>query len=165
MIILNLMITMHEALFKASDRTALSELIAAPAQSIEYDLKLAGPDTTLQVKYKKFLTLGQTDMKFYAVDTAGTLYIVRYYLSGTTLYRSVNNVLPGIQVAQNVYSFRVRYFRLDGTSTTSTFDQIHSVYVKLTIQSAYREAVNRGGYSDTTARKITWEQHFFPDNL
>ncbi|MFA6467352.1 MAG: hypothetical protein WCW35_00510 [Bacteroidota bacterium] len=166
-IILNLMVGMHEALYKNTERIFLSETISAPAQVIAADLKLAGYNST----NKQFPVAQINEMSFYAdIDTNGTVDVIRFYQNITTsrlkkLYRSINGGSV-LEIARNVTTFKVLYFTNTGSTTSGTpCSNIKSVYIKMVIESRNRERIQNSGTSDNTVRSVKWEEHIFPENL
>ncbi|NUN71197.1 MAG: hypothetical protein HUU02_15960 [Bacteroidetes bacterium] len=176
-IILNLMVNLHEALYKYTERNYLNNVLTGAAQTISADLKLAGYNSS-----NKRFPLAQTNNMSFRIDydDDGDVDIIRYYLSPTTgsnkvLYRMVTVNVPGtdpdstIQVARDVDSFYVYYYRANGANATSgsttNVNNIKSVYVKLKITSKNQEVSAQDGTSESAARTAKWEQHFFPENL
>jgi hypothetical protein len=168
-IILNLMINLHEALFKQTERIYLSEAITAAQQTISADLKLAGYNSS----DKRFLIARTNEMSIRAdIDNSGSVDSVRYYLnpssgSNKVLYRIVNGTGP-IQVARNVDTFYVRYYTSSGgvaSASPPTNVTLKSVFVRLVLSSNISESTASGGTSESGTRTAKWEQLFFPENL
>lgn len=169
-IILNLMVNLHEALYKYTERNYLNNTLTGAAQTISADLKLAGYNSA----NKRFPVAKTNDMSFRAdTENDSTVDVVRYYLNPTTgtnkvLYRTVNSG-TAMQVARDVDSFYVYYYRANGANATSgsttNVNNIKSVYVKLKITSKNQELSAQDGSSESAARTAKWEQHFFPENL
>ncbi len=172
-IILNLMVNLHEALYKYTERNYLNNTLTGAAQTISADLKLAGYNSS----NKRFPIARTNEMSFRIdYDDDSDVDIIRYYLNPTTgankvLYRVVTVNVPGtdpdstIQVARDVDSFYVAYYRANGVSVTGTnVNSIKSVYVKLKITSKNQEVSAQDGSSESAARTAKWEQHFFPEN-
>ncbi len=169
MIILNLIINMHEALYKNTERIYLNETITAPAQTISADLKLAGYNSA----NKNFPVANLMEMSFRSdYDNNGSVDIIRYYLNTTSgsvpykiLYRSINGGSV-MEVARDVTTFNVRYYRADASTVTGTdVPNIKSVSIRLIIGSRNTESGLNEGTSESAPREVRWEEHFFPENL
>lgn len=168
-IVLNLMVNLHEALYKYTERNYLNETLNSAVQTISSDLRLAGYNAST----KRFPKAQSDTLSFRAdIDDNGTEDIIQYYTNPTTgpdkvLYRTVNSG-PAMQVARDVDTFYVIYYRNTGTPVTgSNVNNIKSVNVLLRIASNSRNRLNatpQSGSSESTARKVTWQQHFFPEN-
>lgn len=169
-IILNLMINLHEALYKNTERMYLSETTEAVSKTISADLKLAGYRCSTAT-LKRFPVARSNEMSFRAdYDDDGDVDVIRYYLSSSgtyrTLYRSVNGGSV-IEVATNVTTFYVRYYEIDGTAASSgtNIPNIKSVYVRIIMESRNTESSASNGTSESAARVIKWDERFFPENL
>jgi len=177
MVILNLMINLHEALYKSTERVYLSETINAPMQTISADLNLAGYGST----NKNFLIARTNQFSFRTdIDDDGDVDSVRYYLDPGTgtfkvLKRAVNitsgasNTRTIMDVAYNVISFSILYYTVNGTAPSGTTNVagIKSVNIKLVIQNQNNMTYKDTGTSDTltVTRQRTWQQLYFPENL
>jgi hypothetical protein len=178
-IVLNLMVNLHEALYKSAERNSMTTTMAAARQTISSDLALAGYNSST----KTFRIARKNDMSFRTdIDNDGDYDIdvdsVRYYVSPNTsgankvLYRVVN-LKSGLtyssvtmEVARDVDTFYMVYYNASGgTVTYGTGKTVKSIYVNLRIASKNTTLTVQSGKTDSVARKITWEQHFFPDNL
>ncbi|MEW5800057.1 MAG: hypothetical protein AB1728_13745, partial [Bacteroidota bacterium] len=133
-VMLNLMISLNEALYRKNDRMYLTEVLEAPSQVIANDLRLAGYNAS-----KTFARAYTTDMMFYA-DTGndGSVESIRFYLSGTTLYRRINSGTP-FELARSVTYFNVTYYNIYGNQVSgSSVSGVKSIYIQLTIRSGNR---------------------------
>ncbi|MCK9409659.1 MAG: hypothetical protein M0R68_11065 [Bacteroidetes bacterium] len=164
-IILNLMINLHEALYEDVERVSLSENITGVAQTVSADIKLAGYNASGSEAYKNFITALSNDISFYAdIDTNGTIDIIRYYLSNSTLKRSINGTTT--DVANNVSKYELTYYDSMGVSQIGyNLNGLKSIFVEIIIQSQNSLTKASPGTSDTVVMSAKWQQHFFPDNL
>ena len=171
-VILNMMINLHQSLSKNSDRIYLNHSISGVADVIAADIKLAGYGALTP---KTFFKADSNDMGFHAdTGNVGTTYQnIRYYLSPTTpysahkvLYRRVNSA-AALEVARDVISFTVKYYKVTGVASTygSDTSNLKSMYVKIILESNITERAYYSTSKDTAALKVTWERHFFPENL
>jgi hypothetical protein len=174
-VILNLMINLHQSLSKNTDRVYLNQSINNAGQIISADLKLAGYDAP-----KAINTTLNNGLNFYAdTGNTGAYQMIRYYINPTSpatahkiLYRQVNSGTP-LEIARDILSFSVVYFTVNGVATTLAVDStnVKSIYVTLVMESNMTEreyyGTSSGEYStgNTTALKVSWERHFFPENL
>lgn len=166
-IILNLMVNMHEALYKYTERNYLNQTLTAAVQTITADLTLAGYNSS----NKRFPIARRNEMKFRSdIDDDGSVDIIHFYVSPTTgtdkvLYRTVNSG-TAMEVARDVDTFFVYYYRANSNSVTGTnVNNIKSVKVTVEVVSKYQEVSGVDGTSESAARSAKWEQHFFPENL
>lgn len=160
--ILNLMVSLNEALFKKTDQAFLNEVIIAPSQTITNDLKLAGYSAS-----KIFTIARREEMAFFAdVDNNNIADLVRYYVSNGILYRSLNSERP-FELARDVTNFTIVYFNVSGGQISYGLNRtnVKSIYVQLTIQSTQRYPSLFSGSSDSVYQSTTWNSHIFPLNL
>lgn len=160
--ILNLMISLNEALFKKTDQAYLNEVIIAPSQTMTNDLKLAG-----YAAPKTFTIARQREMVFFAdIDNSGTADVIWYYLSNDILYRSINGGTP-FELARDVTNLTFVYFDVNGGQVSYGLNRtnVKSIYVQLTIQSTKRYPTLFSGSSDSVYQSTTWNSHIFPLNL
>lgn len=160
--ILNLMITLNEALYKKTDQAFLNEVIAAPAQLITEDLKLAGysASNTFPIAYVN-------EMSFLAdIDNNGSAETIHYYVINQILYRTINGGTP-FEVARQVIGFTLVYFNVNGGQISYGLNRttVKSVYVQLSLQSQNLFMNKYSGNSDTTKQTEMWQSHIFPVNL
>lgn len=163
-IVLTLMLTLHETLYKNTDRIYLNEVMKAPSETMTHDFKLAG--------FKSLKTIGIAEANrilFYgAVDSAnGAQKMVRYHVSNGILYRTIGGTTQH-ELARNVTSFTLKYFDVLGTQlaySSSPISNVKSISVALTIQSKNSVSTIYSGSSDTIPLSLTWQSHFFPLNL
>ncbi|MDP1678468.1 MAG: hypothetical protein Q8L88_16550 [Bacteroidota bacterium] len=178
-ILLQLMITMSDALYRYTERVALNDDIISVAHVISSDLKNVGYKT-----YKGFYTVtsssSNTDVRF-AVDsnsTTGIIVYIRYYLSSAysapySHLKSINRdsiygstTVNTLEVARNVSRFRFNFYDASGVSTTiTTAGVIRSVNVNIEMDSKDKLVGVIDKASNVTAQKVSWEQQFFPENL
>lgn len=165
-IILNLMITLQEGLYKNTERLSLNELIFAPAQTMAADIKLAGYRAS-----KTFVRAQRNDMSFYAdTDNNGVSETIRYYIDSSIstnkrLFRTVNGASQ-LLIASNVTYYNFVYFNVTGVSVTgNNITTVKSVYVELGLESKKSLTSYWGGKTDKVTTTNRWSQHFFPPNL
>lgn len=165
-IILNLMISLHEALYKNTERVYLNETINAPIQSISADIKLAGFRAS-----KAFPKAQRNDLSFNAdTDNNGVAEVIRYYIDSTVatnkkLYRTVNGGSL-LLIADNITYYRFSYYSVTGATVSgNNISTVKSIFVELTIQSKNTVTSYTGGTSESAATSTKWSQHFFPPNL
>ncbi|MDD8019528.1 MAG: hypothetical protein PHP42_14235 [Bacteroidota bacterium] len=173
-IILTMMINLHDALYRNTERAALEQNINGPAQVISADLKLAGYGKSTS---KIFDVADTSKMIFHAdTDNDSTAETIEYYtgppFTGTNhrvLYRIINNGTP-FEIARDVIRFRLRYYDVNGNKfnippALSSVSGIKSIYVLLIIESANPMKSLNVGSSESQPLHVTWERHFFPQNL
>lgn len=162
MVLLNLMLSLNQALYKNNERVYLSEVIAGPAEVITNDFRLAGYNALT-----RFPIARVNNVSFYA-DTGmdGSSETIRYYLSSQTLYRTINGGAPFI-VANSVSNFRLRYYNIYGQQLSygTNINGIKSINIELTIWSPRLHTTIYSGSSDSTQLSATWENRVFPPNL
>lgn len=160
--ILNLMITLNEALYKKTDQAYLNEVISAPAQILTEDLKLAGYGASTT-----FPIANANEVSFYAdTDNNGSAETIRYYVDSQILYRTIDGGTP-FEVARQVVSFTFVYFNVTGAQISYGLNRttVKSIYVQITLQSQNLFKNMYSGTSDTTKQSAIWQSHIFPVNL
>lgn len=160
-VMLNLMISLNEALYRKNDRLYLTQVLEAPAKVIANDLRLAGYNAS-----KTFARAYSNDMMFYA-DTGndGSVETIRFYLSGSTLYRTINGGTP-FELARSVTYYRIIYYNIYSNQVGgSSISGIKSIYVQLTIRSTNNITSINTGSSSSSNQVATWEDRIFPPNL
>lgn len=174
LVILNLNVSLNNALYQKTARAAVKQKTVVPAQILSDDIRLAGygPSTS-----KRFAIAKSDEVKFSAdIDNDGNAETVRYYLSaavaGSThriLYRSVSSINggQGFELAYDVVLLSFNYYKKDGSSTGPgvDIDNIKSVYVKLAMESNVQVAEGIGSDNTAQYQKAFWERHIFPQNL
>ncbi|MHB1049925.1 MAG: hypothetical protein ACYC09_07595 [Bacteroidota bacterium] len=162
-IVLNLMFTLHETLYSNTERIYLNEVMKAPAETMSYDLKLAGYNAS-----KAIWEARESEIIFYAdLDNNGTQETVRYYVSNGILYRTLNGVSP-LELARNVTSFTLKYFNVYGVllSYSNNRTDVKSIQVELIIQSTKTmTSVITENTHAATPHSVKWEIQIFPLNL
>jgi hypothetical protein len=174
-IILNLMVNMHEALYRYAERNSLNTSLVGVQQTISADIMLAGYNST----NKRFPLARRNDMSFRTdYDNDNDVDSIRYFVSPSTgtnkvLYRVVNTTSGASvsrstsEVARDVDTFYMNYYNLSGSSLSygTNVNNIKSVLVTVRIASKNTMLSVEAGKSDSVARTMMWQQHFFPDNL
>lgn len=168
--ILQLMITLSDALYRNTERQALNEEASNITQIISSDLKLAGYGSNT---VKQFPIASASDMQFRTdLNNDGIAETVRYYLgsgsNNTTLYRTwaYPSFSQTLEVARDVSRFRVNYYTISGTPTNSTgISVIKSVLVTIEIDAKSKLVGTGDNSASIKINKVSFEQHFFPPNL
>lgn len=177
--ILQLMITMSDALYRYTERISLNDDITVVAHVISTDLKNAGYNT-LKGLYTITSSSSATNLKF-SVDsnaTTGNIIYISYYLGSAypapysylkSIYRdSINGAtsVNTLEIARNVSRFRVNCYDQYGNSTTSTTAQIvKSISINIEMDSKDKLVGVIDKAVNVRAQKVSWEQQFFPENL
>lgn len=171
-VILNLMINLHQALAKKTDRVYLNQSLDGVGNIIAADIKLAGYG---RLTPKTFFKADSNDIGFHAdTGNVGTTYQnIRYYINPTTpysthkiLYRKINSGTP-LEVARDIIYFRVKYYKVNGVASTygSDTSNIKSIFITILMESNMTERTYLSSDGDTLALQAKWERHFFPENL
>jgi hypothetical protein len=170
LVILNLNISLNNALSEKTARATVKQKTVVPAQVMTDDIRLAGYGTAV----KTFAIANADEVTFTAdLDNDGTAETVHYYLgaapSGSThhvLYRSINGG-TGFELARDVDSLVFKYYYLDGTSAGpgTDIDNIKSINVKLLIESNAQVSEGIGTNNTPQYVKAYWERTIFPQNL
>ncbi|MFA6541008.1 MAG: hypothetical protein WCT99_05335 [Bacteroidota bacterium] len=175
-IILNMMITLHDALHRNTQRAVLAETIASSCSVISNDVNLAGYGNP---KYQTFDIGLQTQMRFRAdLDNNGVTDIVTYRRSDMTgtsprryyIKRDVTSAsgTTTLEIARNVVSFSIIYYSSNGAAfsyTPGSIIGVKSLVIKVTMES---NTSTIGAYNTTSDNQLlqsSWQEHIFPKNL
>lgn len=174
LVILNLNVSLNNALSEKTARAAVKQKTVVPAQIITDDIRLAGFGPTTS----KVFAIAKSDEAQFSADLDGdsAAETVHYYLgpppAGSThraLYRAVSSINGGtpFELARDVDSLIFIYYKVDGTSagTGLNIDNIKSIYVKLVIESNAMVSEGIGAGNTPQYVKAYWERHLFPQNL
>lgn len=176
LIILNLNISLNNALSQKTVRAALKQKTVVPAQVLTDDIRLAGYNQPYNPgpPFKPFAIAKSDEIQFLAdLDSDSTADVVHYYLgaapSGSThrvLYRQLNGG-ASFELARDVISLTFTYYNSFGSTIAPGLNKtgIKSISVKLKIESSVQATEGIG--TDNTARYETayWERTLFPQNL
>ncbi len=174
-IILNMMITLHDALHKNTQRAVLSENIASSFSVIRHDVKLAGykaPD-------KKIDRAFSSEIRFYVdIDNDGTVERVRYYTqtvsgSNPTRYiikrdvRNSSGITTTMEIARNVVSFSFVFYNDIGSQIGygSDVPGIKSIAIRVVMEASSSTIGMYSPSADAQLLQTVWKEHIFPKNL
>ena len=175
LVILNLNVSLNNALSQKTVRAALKQKTVVPAQILTDDIRLAGFN---QAAPKTFAVADTSEIKFLAdLNNDGSTDIVRYYLgaapTGSThrvLYRQLNNG-ASFELARDVISLKFTYYNsLAGTITPHASGwpptaNIKSISIKLVIEANAQTTEGIGTGNTASYERAYWEQTIFPQNL
>lgn len=173
-IILNMMITLHDALHRNTQRAVLAETIASSCSVISNDVKLAGYGNP---KYTTFDIATSTQMRFRAdLNNDGVTDIVTYRRSDMTgsnppryyIKRDVTTAsgTTTLEIARNVVSFSITYYNNIGIPISGTpLTNVKSVLIKVTMESNVSTIGAYNTTSDNQLLQSSWREHIFPRNL
>lgn len=170
-IILRMMINLHDALWKNSERANVEQSLATVVELISRDLKNAGNDGNSA--HKDFIVTQMSvmdfweDTSYHSIGASPVAHMIRYSLqSDSSLVRDVDGINP-IKVAYNVTTFSLTYFDKNGNNLSyGTTSGIKSVGVLVTIKST--STLNKGFYygtTDTVPIQASWDQKIFLPNM
>jgi hypothetical protein len=171
LVILNLNVSLNNALTQKTARAAMKLKTVVPAQLLTDDISLAGYN---QGTTKVFPMAKADEIQFLAdLNNDGTADIVHYYLgaapAGSThrvLYRQLN-LGASFELARDVDSLTFTYYSILGTTIAPGINKlgIKSISVKLKIESNVK--VTEGIETGKTANYeiAYWERTIFPKNL
>ena len=166
-ILLTMIVNLHDALYRNTDRAALQTLMDAPQVTIESDLKMAGYNASTTFDEAK-----SDHMRFYAdIDNDGSSDQIDYKTSSPDadghmiLTRKVNGV--SMELARDVTNFTLTYYDVYGNQISygGSTTGIKSIYVQIVIESATAVSGLLDGSSDNSRNKVSWEEQIFPKNL
>jgi hypothetical protein len=161
-IVLNLMFTLHTTLYTNTERIYMNEVVKAPAETMTYDLKLAGFNAS-----KSIWEARESEIVFYAdLDNNGSQETVRYFVSNGILYRTLNGGSI-LELARNVTQFRLKYYNVFGQELSYSNNRVDvkSIQVRLILQSTKTVTSAISGTSEATPFSVKWEIQIFPLNL
>jgi hypothetical protein len=170
LVILNLNVSLNNALAEKTARAIVKQKTVVPAQVITDDLRSAGYNMvqkTFPIAKADEVTIN-TDF-----DNDGIAETVHYYLgaapAGSThriLYRQLNGG-TSFELARDVDSLVFKYYDFNGATLAPglNVNYIKSIYVRLVIES--NAQVSEGIGTDSTPKyvKAYWERTIFPYNL
>lgn len=163
-IVLNLMLTLHETLYRNTDRIYLNEVLKAPSETMTFELKLAGYNASKTFSSAK----SDTIIFFGDIDNNGVSDQITYFRDTTNkiLYRKINSG-SNFELARNVTAFSVKYYNVDGTQIAygNGVTDVKSIQVTLTIQSSQTLKSFIEDDSQFKYLTITWNHQIFPLNL
>lgn len=178
LIILNLNVSLNNALTQKTVRAALKQKTVVPAQILTDDIRLAGynqPFTPPGTPYKPFAIAMADEILFLAdLNSDSTADVVHYYLGAAgpeipphrVLYRQLNYG-TSFELARDVISLTFTYYNSSGGTIPYGLSKnlIKSISIKLKIAS--NTQVTEGIGTDNTASYETayWERTIFPQNL
>ena len=166
-ILLTMIVNLHDALYRNTDRAALATLIEAPQVTIEYDLKMAGYNAT-----KTFDEAKSNHLRFYAdINNDGSADQIDYKTDPPdanghmVLKRKVNGV--SFELARDVTTFNVTYYDVNGNQIPygGITTGIKSIYVQIVIESSTAVSGLLDGTSDNSRNTASWDEQIFPKNL
>jgi hypothetical protein len=174
LVILNLNISLNNALSEKTARATVKQKTVVPAQIITDDIRLAGYGPTTS---KIFMIAKADEAEFSAdLDDDGSAETVHYYLgtppAGSThhvLYREVSSINGGapFELARDVDSLVFKYYYIDGSLAGPglNINNIKSINVKLLIESNAQISGGIGTDNAPQYVKAYWERTIFPQNL
>jgi hypothetical protein len=175
LVILNLNISLNNALSQKTVRAALKQKTVVPAQILTDDIRLAGYN---QPAPKVFAIAKADEIQFLAdLNSDSTTDVVHYYLGaappGSThrvLYRQINSgtVPPALlEVARDVISLTFSYYSSSGSPISPGLNKsgIKSISVKLKIESNIQVIEGIGTGNTANYETAYWERTIFPQNL
>jgi hypothetical protein len=173
LVILNLNVSLNNALSQKTARAVVKQKTVVPAQVITDDLRLAGYNTSV----KTFSIAKADEVQFSAdVNNDGNTETVHYYL-GTpdavskhrVLYRAVSSINGGapFELARDVDSLVFNFYDINGGALGPGLNvsNIKSIKVKLLIESNAQVTEGIGTDSAPQYVKAYWERTLFPLNL
>jgi len=186
LVILNLNISLNNALSDKTVRAALKQKTVVPAQILTDDIRLAGYGPTTSKKfYKAQLSEIEFDAVLNPVDTYDPdPYLgvhtdpapsrVHYYLGAAgpeipphrVLYRQLNGGAP-FELARDVVSLTFTYYNSVGNTIAAGNDKLGIKSISIKLKIASNAQVIEGIGTDNTAKYETayWERTIFPQNL
>jgi hypothetical protein len=173
LVILNLSVSLNNALSQKTVRAALKQKMVVPAQILTDDIRLAGYNQPA-FPPKSFAIAKADEIQFVAdLNSDSTTDVVHYYLgappTGSThrvLYRQLNGG-ASFELARDVDSLIFTYYTSTGAAILPGTNRsgIKSISIKLVIESNIQAIEGIG--NDNTARyeKAYWERTIFPQNM
>lgn len=177
LVILNLNVSLNNALSQKTVRAALKQKTVVPAQILTDDIRLAGYNQPGPPSFSpKALAIADTsEIKFLAdLNSDSTTDIVHYYLGAAdpvskhrVLCRQLNNAVTPDTLARDVISLRFTYYNSSGGTIPPGTNRtlIKSISIKLTIESNIQVTEGIGTGNSARYERAYWERTIFPQNL
>ncbi len=171
LVILNLNVSLNNALSQKTVRAALKQKMVVPAQILTDDIRLAGYN---QSGSKVFPMARANEIQFLAdLNSDSTADIVHYYLgaapAGSThrvLYRQLN-LGASFALASDVVSLSFFYYSSLGSAISPGDNKLGIKFISVKLKIESNTQVIEGVGTGNTARYETayWERTIFPQNL
>ena len=158
LVILQLNVSLNQTLTYKTATANIRENLATTVTIMETDLRQAGYGISTSI----FLTSNASDVKFRAdLQNDGTIDTVRFYLSGSEIYRAKNSETP-VRIALGVTQLAFTYYTSTG-ATTTTASAVKSVKGAISMEENF--TITGMGDGETRRPSASSEFQVYPENL
>ncbi|MGH2569432.1 MAG: hypothetical protein ACRDGA_13925 [Bacteroidota bacterium] len=159
LVVLQLNVSLHQTLYLKTATANVRGNLATMVSIIEADVRQAGYGVTGTT----FLTIDSDDVEFLAdLNNDGTVDTLRYYLNGTSVYRTVTGSATPVCIGVGLTQFKFEYIDVTGIATASP-ETVRSVKFLAAMETNYE--IKQTSDGESYRPSATVEHQFFPQNL